>query len=83
MTTDQIVEEIRGQIARRKKRAIETIASDAELIRGLGLDSLDYAAVVVGVEAQIGGELDEGAVNWPAVKTVRDLAQALERHVKV
>lgn len=83
MTNDQIMEEIRGQIARRKRRTIESVDADAELIRGLGLDSLDYAAVVVGVEAQMGGELDEGAVDWVSVKTVRDLAGALKKHVKV
>jgi acyl carrier protein len=82
VTTDEVVQEIRQQIARRKQVPIDAVGVDQELIGGLGLDSLDYAAVVLGTEAAMGGELDESNVDWVRVRTVKDLAEALVEHVK-
>lgn len=54
-----------------------TIADDARLMADLGLDSLDYASLMLSGEEVLGVEVDEDNVDWRAVATVRDLAVLL------
>jgi acyl carrier protein len=81
MTEDEIVAFVTNQVSMRTGSA-EPILPNDEIIGKLGLDSLDYAAVVLATEDAIGGELDESAVNWVSIVTVEDLARALSQHVK-
>lgn len=53
---------------------------DTLLLEGLGLDSLDYATVVVRTEDELGVKLREEDIDWPVVRTVGELATVFERH---
>jgi acyl carrier protein len=53
---------------------------DSDILQDVGLDSLDYASVVVTVEDQLGVALREEEIDWSRVRTIRDLAGVFERH---
>jgi acyl carrier protein len=53
---------------------------DSDILQDIGLDSLDYASVVVTVEDQLGVKLREEEIDWSRVKTIRDLAGVFERN---
>jgi acyl carrier protein len=53
---------------------------DSDILQDVGLDSLDYASVVVTVEDELGVALREEEIDWSRVKTIRDLAGVFERH---
>ncbi len=53
---------------------------DSEILADIGLDSLDYASVVVTVEDRLGVSLREQEIDWSQVRTIRDLASVFERH---
>ncbi len=53
---------------------------DSDILKDVGLDSLDYASVVVTVEDQLGVALREEEIDWSRVNTIRDLAGVFERH---
>jgi acyl carrier protein len=53
---------------------------DSDILLQIGLDSLDYASVVVTVEDQLGVSLREEEIDWSRVNTIRDLAAVFERH---
>jgi acyl carrier protein len=82
MTQEQVLELLRDELAQHTNRPKDTIMPGDNIINELGLDSLDYAAVVLGAEALMNGELDESAVNWSEVRTVQDLAEVLYLHVR-
>ena len=48
------------------------------LIQELGLDSLDYASVMLGCEQRMGIKISEGNVNWQEIQSVEQLAEFLE-----
>jgi acyl carrier protein len=52
----------------------ESISQDKSLIKDLGLDSLDYASVMLGCEKWVGIRVNEKAVDWREVQTVEQLA---------
>lgn len=54
------------------------IGEDAELINGLGIDSLDYATVLVTCESELNVSVVEDDVDWRNVRTVKELAAVLE-----
>jgi acyl carrier protein len=53
---------------------------DSDILKDIGLDSLDYASVVVTVEDQLGVKLREEEIDWSRVATIRDLAGVFERN---
>jgi acyl carrier protein len=53
---------------------------DSDILQDVGLDSLDYASVVVTVEERLGLKLREEEIDWSRVKTIRDLAGVFEQH---
>ena len=53
------------------------IRADDRLIQDLGLDSLDYATVLLGSEKWLGVKVREEAVDWSAIQTVGQLADFL------
>jgi acyl carrier protein len=53
---------------------------DSDILQEIGLDSLDYASVVVTVEDQLGVALREAEIDWSRIKTIRELAGVFERH---
>lgn len=55
----------------------ETISPDNRIIDDLGLDSLDYASVLLACEQWLGIKVQERAVDWRTIQTVRELAQFL------
>ena len=68
-----LIEEVRlGQVSTAEVR------SDQELIGDLGLDSLDYAAVLLGAERWLGVTVQEAGVDWGQIRTVGQLATFLE-----
>lgn len=49
------------------------------LMEEAGLDSLDYASVMLSGEEFVGTKLNENNINWRDVKTIGDLAALLEK----
>jgi acyl carrier protein len=56
------------------------ISPENRLIADLGLDSLDFATVMLTVEKWSGIKIKEDLVNWSAVQTVDQLAALFEEH---
>lgn len=54
------------------------IKDDDELIAGLGIDSLDYATVLVTCESELGVSVMEDDIDWRKVRTIKDLAAVLD-----
>jgi len=57
-----------------------TMSSSDELIDDCGLDSLDYAVVMLQVELWTGTKIIEDRVQWSKVKTIEQLADLFKRH---
>lgn len=53
---------------------------DTALLDDVGLDSLDYATVVVRVEDELGVKLREEDIDWAAARTMGELAAVFEQH---
>ncbi len=53
---------------------------DTSLLDEVGLDSLDYATVVVRTEDELGVKLREEDIDWPTVRTIGELAAIFDRH---
>jgi acyl carrier protein len=53
---------------------------DTALLDEVGLDSLDYATVVVQVEDELGVKLRENDIDWSSVRTIEQLAAIFEQH---
>lgn len=50
---------------------------DSDKLLELGLDSLDFATVMLSTEGFIGCKVNENDVNWRQVATVQQLAELL------
>ncbi len=50
---------------------------DSDELLKLGLDSLDFATVMLSTENFIGFKIDEDDVNWRQIATVQQLAELL------
>ncbi len=50
------------------------ISDDDSLMSDLGLDSLDYASVMLMTEGWLKISIPESEVNWNSIQTVNDLA---------
>lgn len=50
---------------------------DSDKLLELGLDSLDFATVMLSTEGFIGNKVDENKVNWRQIATVQQLAELL------
>lgn len=59
--------------------AAATISPQDRLIDDLGLDSLDYATVLLSCEKWLGITVTEDGVDWRAIATVEALAEFLEQ----
>jgi acyl carrier protein len=59
---------------------MQRIEPQSRLIADLGLDSLDYATVMLIIERWSGIKIKENSVNWSAVQTVDQLAALFEEH---
>lgn len=55
----------------------DEVTSDLGLISDLGLDSLDYASLMLMAESWVGVNVAEESVNWREVRSVRQLALLL------
>lgn len=55
----------------------ESVTPDMGLISDLGLDSLDYASLMLMAEGWLGVTVAEESVNWREVRSVRQLALLL------
>ena len=65
------------------RKTPEEIADDEEIIAGLGLDSLDYASILIECEGVLGVSVAEDDIDWRIVRTVAQLAAVLEQGRKV
>lgn len=57
--------------------ASDTIFPENTILDDLGLDSLDFASTLLACEQWLGMKVQERAVDWRSIQTVRDLAQFL------
>lgn len=53
------------------------ILPDNRIIDDLGLDSLDFASVLLACEQWLGIKVQEREVDWRTIQTVKELAQFL------
>ncbi len=60
-------------------RSAAKIRSTDSLLNDLGLDSLDYATVLLSCERWLGVRVREDGVDWGSIATVGQLAEFLER----
>lgn len=69
---EMLVEEITlGRLSR------DQVGAEKKLMEDLGLDSLDYATLMLGCEEWLGVKVDEASIDWRKVQTVRELANLL------
>ena len=79
------VEEIEARIAELVaeislgRLAPEEVRPEHTLLGELGLDSMDYATVMLDCEEWLDGKVDEAKVDWRQVTTVHLLAELLHR----
>jgi acyl carrier protein len=53
------------------------VASESKIILDLGLDSLDYATILLACEKWLQIKISENGVEWNKIQTVRELAEFL------
>lgn len=70
------IAELVGEISLGTRRP-DDIRGEDRLIGNLGLDSLDYASVLLGCERWLGIKVREDGVNWGKISTVATLAAFL------
>ncbi len=63
-------------------QAASAIADDATLMADLGLDSLDYASVLLACEQWLDIKVNEEDVNWASIASVADLAKFMQSQQK-
>ncbi len=78
---DEIERYLAGEIADIRLGAVAAadVTADSSLMGELGLDSLDYATVVLGSEQWLGTKVSEDGVQWRDLQTVGQLAEFLYR----
>jgi acyl carrier protein len=55
------------------------VTADLDILTDLGLDSLEYATVLLSCERWLGTRIQEQGIDWSALSTVGNLAAFLER----
>lgn len=80
-TYNEIVEYLASLIEDASLGAIKAseISPDAGILSDLGLDSLDYASVLLACEKWLGIQVREEGVNWELLSSVANLAAFLEQ----
>lgn len=74
----QIIEEVTlGAVSR------SSVNSELRLMDDLGLDSLDYASVMLSCEKWLQCKVNEAQVDWRGVRTVGQLAEVMCRSQKL
>jgi acyl carrier protein len=56
----------------------EDINPDSHILNDLGLDSLDYASVLLACEKWLNIKVQEDGVDWSRIATIADLAAFLD-----
>jgi acyl carrier protein len=81
-TKSEIVKKIQETIEEVSLGAVtaEKALPESRIIGDLGLDSLDYATVMLSLERWSGVKIKEDSVNWATVQTVDQLAGLFEAH---
>jgi acyl carrier protein len=81
-TLDQVVDFMRAEIESISLGAnpAAEIRETDEIMADLGLDSLDYATVMLTCETWLGVKVNEAAADWRRMKTVVQLAAFLHAH---
>lgn len=70
----EIIEDVSlSAISRSDVREADGILDD------LGLDSLDFATVMLTAELRLGSRVQESSIDWRKIRTVGDLADLLTR----
>ncbi len=81
-TLEQVVDFMRSEIesiSLGAKPAAEVGETD-EIMADLGLDSLDYATVMLRCETWLGIKVNEAAADWSSLRTVAQLAAFMHSH---
>ena len=80
-TRDEVRDHVRRmieEVSLGRVRAAD-VRSDSRLLDDLGLDSLDYATVLLATERWLGVRIAERDVDWRAMATVDQIAALLLR----
>lgn len=77
---DEIAEHIKALVEETSlgERSADSIKGGDRLISDLGLDSLDYATILLGCARMMGIHIREDGVEWSKIVTVDQLAAFLE-----
>jgi len=65
-----------------EKDGHKDVQATDRLMADLGLDSLDYAVLMLQVETSLGVKITENDVIWSQVQTVAQLADLFDRQAK-
>ena len=81
-TVEQIADFMRAEIESISLGATPAagIKETDEIMADLGLDSLDYATVMLTCEKWLGVQVNEAAADWRNMRTVAELAAFLHAH---
>jgi acyl carrier protein len=61
---------------------MDSIRPESRIISDLGLDSMDYATVMLMTERWSGIKIREDGVDWSKIQTVDQLADLVVKHQK-
>lgn len=75
-TKEDIIEHIKTQIEETSLGSVsaESVTPESRIIGDLGLDSMDYATIMLSTEQKFGIKIHEDGVRWTEVQTVGQLA---------
>lgn len=81
-TREDIIEHIKIQIEESSLGAVaaESVTADSRIIADLGLDSMDYATIMLATEQKFEIKIREDGVRWAEIQTVGQLADLFMLH---
>jgi acyl carrier protein len=76
ITKEYIIDYIKDKIQDISLGAVQakSISNDSRIIQQLGLDSMDYATIMLMTEQKLGIKIHEDGVRWGEIQTIEQLA---------
>lgn len=75
-TKDELLQYLIGEAAQvlEERGEARRVGAGDRILQDLGMDSLDYATIMLGCEEWSGVKVSERSINWAEVQTLDDLA---------
>ncbi len=79
-----IIEHLKQEIEEISLGAISanSVSENSRIIGELGLDSMDYATIMLATEQKLGIKIREDGVRWAEIQTVEQLAELFFQHLQ-